>query len=46
VSATITEFIFVDDLIYDGTYILNLQIAPIENDASPSKPTIYKVIDS
>ena len=46
VSATITEFIYVDDIINDGTYILNLQIAPIENDASPSKPTIYKVIYS
>jgi hypothetical protein len=27
----------------DGTYLLNLQIAPFENDASPSKPVIYKV---
>ena len=43
VSATITEFIYVDDKINDGTYILNLQIAPIVNDATPSKPIIYKV---
>lgn len=46
VEATITEFIYVDDKIKDGTYILNLQIAPIVNDATPSKPIIYKVIYS
>lgn len=41
---TITEFIFVNDTIEDGTYLLNLQIAPFENDASPSKPVLYKPI--
>ena len=40
---TITEFIFVPNEIIDGTYILNLQIASFENDASPSKPILYKV---
>lgn len=40
---TITEFIYVPNEINDGTYILNLQIAPFENDASPSKPVLYKV---
>ncbi len=40
---TITEFIYVSNEVYDGTYILNLQIAPFENDASPSKPILYKV---
>lgn len=44
-DATITEFIFVPNTVDDGFYILNLQIAPIENDASPSKPILYKVID-
>lgn len=44
VDATITEFIYVDNKINDGTYILNLLIAPIVNDATPSKPIIYKVI--
>ncbi|NRD21857.1 cyclase family protein [Winogradskyella litoriviva] len=43
-DATITEFIYVSNKIEDGTYLLNLQIAPIENDASPSKPILYKVI--
>ena len=42
-DATITEFIYVSNKITDGTYFLNLQIAPFENDASPSKPILYKV---
>ncbi|MGB5460153.1 MAG: cyclase family protein [Eudoraea sp.] len=44
--ATITEFIFVNNSIKDGTYILNLQLAPMENDASPSRPVIFKPIKS
>jgi kynurenine formamidase len=42
-NATITEMIYVDDDIKDGKYILNLQIASFENDASPSKPILYKI---
>jgi len=41
---TITEFIYVKNEIEDGEYILNLQIAPFENDASPSKPVLYKIL--
>lgn len=44
-DATITEFIFVPNAVDDGTYFLNLQIAPFENDASPSKPVLYKIIE-
>jgi arylformamidase len=44
-DATITEFIFVPNSVRDGTYFLNLQIASFENDASPSKPILYKLID-
>lgn len=40
---TITEFIYVPNEVDDGTYILNLQIASFENDASPSKPILYKI---
>jgi kynurenine formamidase len=40
---TITEMIYVPNEIFDGTFILNLQIAPFENDASPSKPILYQV---
>ena len=43
VNATITELIFVDDAVLDGSYLLNLQIASFENDASPSKPILYKI---
>lgn len=43
-NATITELIFVPNSIPDGTYILNLQFAPFVNDASPSRPVLYKII--
>ena len=42
-DATITEFIYVPNTINDGTYFLNLMVAPMENDASPSKPVLYKI---
>lgn len=42
-DATITEMIFVKDEILDGSYLLNLQIASFENDASPSKPVLYQI---
>jgi len=40
---TITELIYVDNSILDGLYFLNLQIASFENDASPSKPLLFKI---
>lgn len=40
---TITEMIYVPNNIFDGTYLLNIQIASFENDASPSKPILYKL---
>lgn len=42
--ATITELIYVDDRIEDGLYLLNLQTAPFENDATPSRPVLYKAV--
>lgn len=42
-QATITEFIYVGDHIQDGSYVLNLQVAPFENDAAPSRPVLYKI---
>ena len=44
-DATITELIFVANNVEDGSYLLNIQIAPFENDATPSKPILYKLID-
>jgi arylformamidase len=42
-DATITEMIFVPNEVADGLYLLNLQIASIESDASPSKPILYSI---
>ena len=28
----------------DGKYILNLQTAPFENDATPSRPVLFEII--
>jgi kynurenine formamidase len=44
-DATITELIYVSNKIEDGSYMLNLQIGPFENDASPSKPILYKIME-
>lgn len=43
-DATITELIFVKNAIEDGSYIVNIQIAPFVNDASPSKPVLYQIL--
>ena len=44
-DCTITELIYVSQEIPDGLYLLNIQITSLENDASPCKPVLYKVID-
>jgi kynurenine formamidase len=44
-NCTITEMIFVADEVKDGSYLLNLQMASFENDASPSKPVLYSILD-
>jgi len=43
-EATITEFIYVQNRVEDGSYFLNLQVAPFVNNAAPSKPILYKTI--
>lgn len=43
-DATITEMVYIPDVVKDGLYLLNLQIVSFENDASPSKPILYFVI--
>ena len=43
-QATITEFIYVSHKIIDGEYLLELQLAPFENDASPSRPVLYQLL--
>lgn len=43
-DATITEMVYVPGDVADGSYLLNLQIASFENDASPSKPVLYRIL--
>lgn len=42
ISSTITELIYVPNEVADGTYLLNLQIAPFELDAAPSRPLLIE----
>jgi kynurenine formamidase len=43
-DATITELIYVPNAVADGLYLLNLQVAAFENDATPSQPTLYALL--
>lgn len=38
---SITEMVFVPDELSDGLYLLNLQFAPFQSDAAPSRPLLY-----
>jgi len=40
---TITELAHIPDHVQPGNYVLNLQVAPLENDAAPSRPLLYEV---
>lgn len=40
---TITELIYVPDAVRDGYYLLNLQTAAFDLDASPSRPVIFEL---
>ena len=40
INSTITELIYVPDEVGDGEYLVNLQIAPFELDAAPSRPIL------
>ena len=42
-NKTITEMIFVPNIINDGKYLLNLQIPAFVSDAAPSRPILYKI---
>jgi arylformamidase len=43
-NKTMTELIYVPNEVMDGSFLLNLQIASFENDASPSKPVLYRIV--
>jgi len=40
---TITEMIYVPNEIKDGIYLLNIQIASLKSDASPSRPVLFGI---
>ncbi len=40
-NCTITELVFVPDSVGDGLYLMNLQTAAFENDATPSRPVVF-----
>ncbi len=44
-QACITELIYVPKAIDDGMYLLHLSFAAFENDAAPSKPILYKLLE-
>ena len=39
---TISELLHIPSSIPDGNYLLNLQVAPLENDAAPSRPLLFE----
>ena len=43
IHKTITEMVYIDNVVDDGIYLCNIQIAPIESDASPSKVILYEM---
>ncbi len=43
-NATITEMIYVPDIVADGEYLLNIQLPSFGLDAAPSKPILYSII--
>jgi len=43
VNKTVTEFIYADDKIADGYYLLDIQIPPFLSDAAPSTPLLFKL---
>ena len=42
-SYTITEMIYVDNQVLDGSYLLNIQVPSFVADAAPSRPIIFKL---
>ncbi|HWK75406.1 MAG TPA: cyclase family protein [Povalibacter sp.] len=43
-NATVTELAYVDAAVADGFYLLNLQVAPFDADAAPSRPILYPAV--
>jgi arylformamidase len=43
-NATITELAYMENAAPDGLYVLNLQVAPFDADAAPSRPILYPLV--
>jgi arylformamidase len=43
INNTITELAYVPDRLADGIYVMNLQIAPFQSDAAPSRPLLFRL---
>lgn len=41
-ESTITELTYIPNEAKDGTWYLSLQVAPLSNDAAPSRPILYR----
>lgn len=44
-NRTVTELMYAPKPVRDGLYLLDLQIAPFQSDAAPSRPLIFRLID-
>jgi len=44
-DSTITELIYVPNEVKDGKYFLNLHVAPFDNDAAPSRPVLFEIMN-
>ncbi len=42
-KSTITELVYIPEAVVDGLYLINLQVSPLEMDAAPSRPLLYKL---
>jgi arylformamidase len=45
-NKTITELVYIDNVIPNGLYLCNIQIAPLVTDASPSKVVLFELRES
>ena len=43
-NCSVTELAYIPDEVTDGLYLLNLQVAPFENDAAPSRPIVFRLV--
>jgi len=43
-NSTVSELVYIPNEVEDGEYLLNLQIAPFESDASPCRPLLFPII--